>query len=396
MDFASKLATRAKLMELEAVGRILKAAGDPSIISLAGGLPANEVFPIEVIGELSVKVLRDHKFTALQYGRAIGFTPLREALAEYMTQRGIPARPENIIVTSGSQQVTDLLGKILLEPGDVVAVENPTFLGALQAMNGYQVEYLPIPCDENGPILDALDELLRRNSVKLVYLIPTFQNPSGGVISLDRRKRLAEITAQHEVLVLEDDPYGRLRYRGEELPAIKAMDELGNVMYTSTFSKLLAPGMRVGWLVADEQIIRPMISAKEASDVHTSTFCQAIAYEFLSGGHLERHLPTIVAEYGKKLDIMDDEMRRSFPAGARWHKPEGGMFLWVTLPEGANTSEIYWKGIEQGVAFVPGDCFYVAEGGENALRLNFSYPSPENIVEGVKRLGAVLNDALGG
>jgi 2-aminoadipate transaminase len=383
-------------MELEAIAEMNRAVGDPDIISLSGGNPAPEVFPMDLIRALADKVLQDHGRSILEYSPAVGLSSLREALAGYMSEQGTPAAQENIMITHGSQQVTDLLGKILLEPGDLVAVEDPTFLGALQAFNSYQVEYVTIPCDDDGPIPDALDELLKRHRVKLVYLVPTFQNPSGFVVPLERRKQLADITARHETLVLEDDPYGRLRYRGEELPFIKASDTTGNIIYTSTFSKLLAPGLRIGWLVADAEIIRPLTSAQEACDQHTNGLGQAIACGFLEGGHLEKHLPMIIQDYSQKLDAMCESMDKYFPSQAMWEKPEGGMFVWVEMPEGIDMGELYPRAIERGVAFVPGKYFYVKGGGENTMRLNFSFPAQADIVAGIERLGMVLKEALTG
>ncbi len=396
MDLTSKLARRASLVQMEAIQQMIRAASDPSIISLAGGSPAPEVIPVDLVRKLADKVLREYGVEALSYGSALGFTPLREALAEHMRTLGVQVEVENVMVFHGSQQAIDLLGRALFEPGDAVVVEDPTFLGAIQAFNGCEVEYITVPCDDAGPLPDELDRVLGQHPVKLVYLVPTFQNPSGFVVPPERRERLAEITARHGVLVIEDDPYGQLRYSGEPVLPLKAYDLAGNIIYMGTLSKLLSPGLRIGWLVAEEPLVKALISVKEACDQHTNSLGQAIAYEFLDGGHLKGHLSRMIENYRVKLEAMDGAMREHFPAGIDWRRPEGGMFIWAKLPDRLDSRELYETALERGVAFVPGGYFYVRGGGVNTLRLNFSYPSEEEIVEGIKRLGMVFEEALEG
>ena len=276
-----------------------------------------------------------------------------------------------------------------------MVVEDPTFLGAIQAFNGCEVEYLTVPCDADGPLPDELDRILARNAVKLVYLVPTFQNPSGFVVPRERRERLAEITARRDVLVVEDDPYGQLRYRGEPVAPLKAHDRAGNVIYMGTLSKLLSPGLRVGWMVAEVPLVEALASVKEACDQHTAILSQAIAFEFLAGGHLQGQLARMIESYRAKLAAMDGAMREHFPPGIEWRRPEGGMFIWASLPEGLDSRQLYEVALSRGVAFVPGGYFYSRGGGENTMRLNFSFPPQEKIVEGIRRLGHVFAEALG-
>jgi 2-aminoadipate transaminase len=311
-----------------------------------------------------------------------------------------------VLITSGSQQALDLIGKLLVNPGDRILLEQPTYLGALQAWTAYQAEYLAVPIDDLGLRMDLLEAELRAGP-KFMYVLPNFQNPAGTTLSLDRRRRLVELADHYGAPIVEDDPYGQLRYEGEHLPPIVKLDaELhncangerdftGNVVYLSTLSKTLAPGLRVAWIVAPESVIQRLVQMKQGVDLHTSTFTQMVAYEVAKGGFLDRHVRTIRKVYGERRNAMLDSLARHCPEEVRWTKPQGGLFLWVTLPPGFDSAELLKDALAEKVAFVPGASFYAAGGGERTLRLNFSYCTPEKIDEGIRRLGGVIKRRMG-
>jgi 2-aminoadipate transaminase len=295
------------------------------------------------------------------------------------------------------------LGKILINPGDHILVESPTYLGALQAWNVYGAEYVVVEADEHGMVTDALEEALR-SGPKFIYVLPNFQNPTGATLSLERRHRLIELADQYGVPIVEDDPYGQLRYEGDHLPSVVVLDGQfrdncqrcyrGNVIYLSTFSKILAPGLRLAWVIAPPEVIRKLVQAKQGADLHTSTFNQLVAHEVGRGGFLDRHIHTIRRIYGERRDVMLAAMDGYFPPGVEWTHPEGGLFLWGVLPEGLNSTEVFKVAVERKVAFVPGAAFYPCGGGENTMRLNFSNATPEKIREGIARLGQVLREKI--
>jgi 2-aminoadipate transaminase len=391
-------------MGSSAIRELLKLTEEPDIISFGGGMPAPDVFPADEMSEACVRVLRDIGDLALQYGSTEGFRPLREMIVRHTARYGIQVTPDNVLITSGSQQALDLLGKILINPGDRILVESPTYLGALQAWSAYGAEYVTVPMDENGMVTDALENALR-SGPKFIYVLPNFQNPTGVTLSLERRHKLLELADRYGVPIVEDDPYGQLRYEGENLPSVVDLDSQfrysgeacysGNVIYLSTFSKILAPGLRLAWVVAPAQVIRKLTQAKQGADLHTATFNQCVAYEVARGGFLDRHIETIREVYGHRRNVMLGAMDAYFPPGVEWTHPQGGLFLWGILPETINAADVLKVAIEKRVAFVPGAPFYATGGGHNTMRLNFSYAKPEKIQEGIARLGKVLYEKMG-
>lgn len=397
--WTDRYAQRTQRMQSSVVRELLKLTEQPDVISFAGGLPAPDVFPVKEFQEASQKVLAEQGPQALQYSTTEGYRPLREMIARHTARYGIVVGPENILITSGSQQALDLIGKVFINPGDRILVEKPTYLGALQAWNAYQTEYVTVPLDDEGLQTDKLEEALRV-SPKFLYVLPNFHNPAGVTLSLERRKRLIELADHYGVPIIEDDPYGQLRYEGDHLPSLVVLDNefqrhngapySGNVIYLSTFSKTLAPGLRLGWIIAPVEVIKKLVQAKQGSDLHTSTFTQMVAYEVAHGGFLDRHVRFIRQVYRERRDAMLHALERYFPKGVHWTHPQGGLFLWVILPEHLDASEVLKEAIQEKVAFVPGVAFYADGSGQNTLRLNFSYMTPDKIEEGIKRLARVL------
>jgi len=398
-----RYAQRTQRMGSSVIRELLKYTEQPDVISFAGGLPAPDVFPVDEFADACQRVLRDLGAQALQYGTTEGYIPLREMIARHSARYGIDITLDNILVTSGSQQALDLLGKIFINPGDRILVEAPTYLGALQAWNAYGAEYVSVPMDEDGMMADALEEALRTGP-KFIYVLPNFQNPTGVTLSLERRHKLIELADRYGVPIIEDDPYGQLRYEGDHLPSVVVLDGQyrdncqnvyhGNVIYLSTFSKILAPGVRLAWVIAPPEVIRKLVLAKQGADLHTSTFNQMVAYEVSHGGFLDRHIHLIRRIYKERRDVMLAAMDAYFPPGVDWTQPKGGLFLWGILPETINTNELIKVAVERKVAFVPGTPFYPNGGGKNTMRLNFSNASSENILEGIARLSRVIQEAI--
>jgi len=398
-----RYAKRLERMGSSAIRELLKLTQVPGLISFAGGLPAPEVFPVEEFKHACDVVLSEVGSQALQYGMTEGYMPLRELIARHSCRYGIQVDSENIQITSGSQQALDLLGKLLINPGDRVLVEAPTYLGALQAWNAYEPDYITVPSDENGMKTEELESALRYGP-KFIYVLPNFQNPTGSTLTLERRNQLIQLADQYGVPIVEDDPYGQLRYEGEHLPPVLVLDDEyqnngdrnyhGNVIYLSTFSKTIAPGIRLAWIVAPPEVIKKIVQGKQGADLHTSTFVQMVAYEVAKGGFLDEHVRVIRKTYGERRDVMLESMEKYFPEGVTWTRPMGGMFLWVTLPEGIDAAELMDKAIALKVAYVPGAPFFPNGGGENTLRLNFSNANKEMIAEGIERLGKVFSEAI--
>jgi 2-aminoadipate transaminase len=397
-----RYANRTQRMGSSIIRELLKLTEQPDIISFAGGLPAPEVFPVEQFKKACNTVLDEFGAQALQYSTTEGYRPLREMIARHATRFGIDIAPDNILITSGSQQALDFIGRVFINQGDHIVCESPTYLGALQAWNAYGAQYISVPSDENGMIVDELEKALRVGP-KFIYVLPNFQNPAGSTLNLERRKKLVELADRYGVPIVEDDPYGQLRYEGEHLPAVVTLDSqfrgddgtyTGNVIYLSTFSKILAPGIRLAWVVAPQQVIRKLVMAKQAADLHTATFNQIVAFEVGKHGFLDEHVKFIRATYKERRDVMLETMDEVFPSEVRWTHPQGGMFLWGILPKGMDAAEVLKVAIEKKVAFVPGGSFHPNGGGENTMRLNFSFSSPEIIREGITRLGLLLRELV--
>jgi 2-aminoadipate transaminase len=385
------------------IRELLKLTEQPDIISFGGGLPAPEVFPVEKFREACNEVLDTLGPQSLQYGTTEGYLPLREMIARHTARYGIEVTADNILITSGSQQALDLIGRLFINSGDHIVVESPTYLGALQAWTAYGANYVSVRSDEHGMIVDELEAALRAGP-KFIYVLPNFQNPSGSTLALERRLKLVELADKYGVPIVEDDPYGQLRYSGEHLPSVVSLDSeyrgpnggcySGNVIYLSTFSKLLAPGIRLAWMIAPPEVIRKLVMAKQAADLHTATFNQYVAYEVAKGGFLDEHIKVIRATYKERRDVMLETMDELWPSQAQWTRPEGGMFLWGILPTGMDSAEVLKQAVARKVAFVPGASFHPNGGGHNTMRLNFSYSSPDTIREGITRLGFLLKELL--
>ena len=398
-----RYAHRIQKMGSSVIRELLKFTEQPDIISFAGGLPAPEVFPVKEFQQACNDVLEHYGPQALQYSTTEGYPPLREMIARHTARYSVEITADNILITSGSQQALDFLGRLFINRGDYIVVESPTYLGALQAWNAYGAQYIPVRADENGMIVDELEAALRIGP-KFIYILPNFQNPSGSTLSLERRRQLVELADQYGVPVVEDDPYGQLRYEGEHIPSLVSLDSeyrgphcghySGNVIYLSTFSKLLAPGLRLAWVIAPPEVICKLVLTKQAADLHTASFNQYVAYEVAKGGFLDEHVKTIRATYKERRDVMFEMMEEMFPPEVSWSRPQGGMFLWGILPNEMDAADVLKRAIDKKVAFVPGEAFHPRGGGKNTMRINFSYSSPETIREGITRLGITLKELI--
>lgn len=392
MDTQKLLAHRAEVMTQSALSELLRVTAKPEIISLAGGLPAPESFPLEIINKLHFEVVNKYKGTAFQYGPTNGAQPLREAIAKWIKERHMKVSPDNIGVTSGSQGGLDCLGKLFINRGDTLAVESPTYIGALDAFAPYGPKYAEIETDDEGLIPESLENILKSQRIKFVYLVPTFQNPTGKTIPYSRRKKIARIIKKYDVLLVEDDPYNSIRYRGKPVDPIQTLVP-NNTIYLSTFSKVLTPGLRIGFYAAPKNICDLMVAAKQSIDLLTNSYGQHLAAEYLATGHLKKHLPNILKIYKSRQEKMFTALEKYFPKSFKWTHPEGGMFIWVEGPDNLNTVALYWKAIENNVAFVPGTYFYANPGeGKNTMRLNFTNVNEEKIDIAVKKLAEVINN----
>ena len=401
-----RYAQRVQRIQGSAIRELLKVTEIPGAISLAGGLPAGELFPLEQIAAVTQRILTQQGQQALQYGPTEGYTPLRELLAQRLTQEGITTSLDNILITSGSQQGLDLLGKLLVNPGAPLLVESPTYMGALQAFNPYEPEYIAIRSDNEGIVIDELEPALQRNP-RCMYVLPSFQNPSGVTFTLERRQQLIELAGRYEVPIIEDDPYSQLRYEGEPLPSLLSLEHArqqrngqgdqpyqGNVILLNTFSKMLVPGLRIAWIVAPAEVIRKLTLIKQGVDLHTAGLNQMIAYELTRAGFLEEHLPAIRKLYHERRDAMLAALTEYFPDNVSWTRPQGGLFLWVTVPENIDTALLLKDALEYRIAFVPGAAFHANGSGANTMRLNFSNVNAEQIEEGIRRLGKLLHTRM--
>jgi len=377
-------------MEYSALSELLRVTAQPEIVSLAGGLPALDSFPMKVIKDLGLLVIKKYGPRAFQYGPTNGILELRHEVALWLEERGMKVDPENVGITSGSQGSLDCLGKLFIDKGDSIAVESPTYIGAVDAFAPYGPCYEEIDTDENGVIPEALEGVLKKKKVKFVYLIPTFQNPTGRTIPWARRKKIAAIIKKYDALLIEDDPYNSLRYRGKSIKPIQTLIPASTI-YLSTFSKVLAPGLRIGFYVAPKKIAALMVAAKQSVDLHTNSFGQYIAAEYLKTGHLRKHLPNILKIYKSRQEAMFTAIRKHFPQKFYCNRPEGGMFVWVTGPKKIDAVKLYWKAIKNNVAFVPGTYFFTKRGaGKNTMRLNFTNVDEKRIDFAVKKISQVF------
>lgn len=402
MNWDSLFAARTHQMKRSTVREILKLTAKPEVISFAGGLPAPELFPVERIREATDTVLAERGQEMLQYSTSEGMPELRALIARRLSAGELQIHPDNILITSGSQQAVDMLARIFLDEGDRVIVENPTYVGMMTSWRPFNLNFSAIPTDDNGMIVDELEPLLRENP-KLMYAIPTFQNPQGTTLSRERRAKLAEILVQYNLPFVEDDPYGELRYSGDPVPSVLQMEAAhrgaktldGSVIYCGTFSKILTPGLRIGWVAAAFLVIDKLVQVKQATDLHTSTFNQFVSYEVArDDAFLNEHITQLREVYRQRRDLMLKTMDEHFPQEVRWTRPQGGLFLMVTLPEPLNARAVLKQALAHDVAFVPCDDFFIGDTGHNTFRLNYSNARPERIVEGIKRLGTVLKETI--
>ena len=391
-EFYSFLASQA---EASAIREILKLVQKPEVISLAGGLPDPATFPAEEIRGIVNKILSNNSAQVLQYGTTEGLPGLRKSILEFLSTDGIKGNLENIIITSGSQQGLDLVGKVFLSPEDVAIVELPSYLAALSAFRSYGGELVGIPMEEEGMQMDLLEEKLTQlkeegKKVKFIYTISNFQNPAGVTMSLSRRKKILKIAQKFNLFIVEDNPYEKLRFEGESIPSIYSLDTDGRVISLGTFSKILCPGLRLAWMLGNKEIIGKLALLKQATDLCTNILSQSIAYEYFQLGKFTENIEGNIDIYREKRDAMLDALERYFPPQATWTKPQGGFFIIATLPDYIDTGEMMIEAVKENVAYVPGSPFFANGGGKNTMRLAFCYPSPEEIEEGIKRIGKVI------
>jgi 2-aminoadipate transaminase len=390
-DWDKCLAGRSERMKSSIIRELLKYTMLPDVISFAGGLPAPEAFPVRDFRDACSWVLEHEAEHALQYGTTEGYAPLKDYLIETMSKYEIPAVRDNILFTNGSQQALDLLGRAFIDDGDKIVTGRPTYLGAIQAWNVYGPRYLTVPLDDDGMRMDILETVLQANpGVKFIYVLPNFHNPAGTTLPLERRLRLVELAVEHSCFLIEDDPYGQLRFEGEDITPVFALHK-ENTIYLSTFSKTLAPGLRLGWIVAPERVIAKLVQAKQGADLNTSTLVQYLACDICQRGLVRAHVKKIRDCYRERRDVMLEAMEEHFPPSVNWTRPQGGLFLWARMPECMDAEKLLHVAIEEKVAFVPGHVFYPdGEGGRCCMRLNFSYSKPEIIREGIERLGRAI------
>jgi len=401
--WAHRYAQRTKTAKSSIIRELLKLTQRPEVISFAGGLPAPEVFPVARFQEACDRVLQTQASTALQYGPTEGYRPLRELIVAHMARYGILASVDNVLITSGSQQALDLIAKLLINRGDRILVESPTYLGALQAFDLMGAEYVTVPVDADGLQTCEMEQALR-SGPKFMYILPNFQNPGGVTLSCERREQLVQLSDKYGIPIVEDDPYGQLRYEGEHITPLVVLDrtnvardsgyKLGNVIYLSTFSKVLAPGLRVAWIVAPPDVIAKLSQLKQSTDLHTSSFAQMVTYEAARDGFIDEHVKLIRKTYKERRDAMLEALQDYFPPEVSWTHPQGGLFLWVTMPAGIDSRKLLDTALRQDVAFVPGEPFFPNGDPQSHMRLNFSNAQPEMIREGIRRLSIAVAHEL--
>ena len=391
-----KFAKRMERMQASEIRELLKLTAQPDIISFAGGLPAPELFPVEEIAKVSHDLVLKEGRQLLQYATTEGRPTLRAKIAKRMADKyNTKVAPDDILITTGSQQCLDFVGKLFLDPDDVVLCESPPYLGALNAFNAYQPKFVEVPTDNGGLIPEELDKILETTpNCKFIYVIPDFQNPTGRTWSMERRQKFMEVVNKHNLPVVEDNPYGELRYEGEILPSLKSLDTKGLVMFLGTFSKIFCPGLRLGWVAAEHSLLTEFVKIKQSADLHTSNFDQGVADAYMDAYDLDEHVKEIVALYKHRRDLILKSMEEYFPAGTEWTHPEGGLFLWLTFPEGVSARKVFSKCIEMKVAGVIGDAFYPNQKTDRSMRINYSNMPDDRIVEGIKRMAKAIEECM--
>ncbi len=398
-DLHSRFSDIAGHMKRSAIRELLKLTQQPDIISFAGGLPSPESFPVKELEGIMVKVLQESGPQSLQYGTTEGDVRLRKLLIERYRKEGLDLSLENLVISTASQQGLDLISKIFLNPGDVVICGSPSYLGGISAFNSYGARLIGIPFDRDGMRTDELFSVLKElkengKTPKFIYVIPDFQNPAGITATGARRKEILELAHEFDTLILEDSPYREIRFEGEPQPMMQALDDSWHVITLGTFSKIFVPGFRIGWVVAHKDIIDKFVMAKQTADLCTPVFLQKVAAEYLVSGHFEKNLRKIVDSYREKRDLMIDGFRKYMPEGVTWTEPEGGLFLFMELPSWMKAEKLLRKAIIHKVAFVAGNVFFSDNGGQNTIRINFSYASKEENIEGVQRLAEVIREEM--
>jgi 2-aminoadipate transaminase len=397
--YASLFASRTKVMRSSAMRDLMAITARPEVISLAGGLPDTSTFPPKSFAAQMTRIAQESAAEALQYGPTEGFEETKDCILEVMAAQGMLPDPEDVIVTTGGQQAIDLVTKTLVDPGDVVICEAPTYPGAVPVFCSYEAEVIQVECDQDGMRIDELEALLERlhgegRRAKFIYSVPTFQNPAGVTMSFERRARLVELARMHELLVVEDSPYGLLRYSGEPLPSLYQLDGGDFVIYLSTFSKILSPGIRLGWAVAPPPVMEKIVLGKQAADLCSSTLTQYFVREYFAEGRWREYIEELVEIYRHRRDVMLAALDEHFPAEATWTEPEGGLFIWATLPDYIDTGDLLAKALRADVAFVPGQAAYIDERGKSSMRLNFSGVTEDEIREGIRRIGKTIAEQV--
>lgn len=388
-----QFSSRALTLKSSIIREILKDSSKPGVINLAGGLPAPELFPIENIKQACIRVLDKYGPDSLQYSLTTGVPQLKQFIARRISGNGLDYPPEAIQITGGSQQGLDIVGRVFIEPGSVVLTEEPTYLGAIQAFSFYHAKFVSVKTDNDGMLPDDLEEKIIRYKPAFMYLVPNFQNPSGITMSKERRERVIALSKQYDIPIVDDNPYGELRYYGEPVPSLKLMGRQ-QVIQLGTFSKIISPGLRIGWIAADPEMIAVCERMKQACDLHTNTFAQYVIYEFARDGALEEYIEVIKKAYKTRRDLMIKTLAANFDDGTTWTEPDGGLFLWVKLPHGVSASELLPEALKAGIAYVPGKYFYSQKPDDTTLRLNFCNATEENIIEGIRRLASVVKVAV--
>ena len=388
-----KIAPHVVELESSIIREILKISSQPGVISFAGGLPAAELFPMEDLKLAMEQVVKKVGAPAFQYSLSRGIPQLRELLAVRAREHGSEADVDNILITAGAQQAIELVARAFVDRGDYILTEYPTYVGALQAFNYYQARYATVDMDNEGMIIEQAEEKIVKYKPKLVYTVSNFQNPTGITMSESRRKALVKLAASYNIPIIDDNPYGDIRFAGKPVPTLKSFGG-DQVIALRSFSKIIAPGLRLGWMNGPKAIMGHFEKVKQCTDLHTNTLCQYIIHEYISSGKLEGHIKKIIKDYRGKRDVMLDTMRKTFPSGIKWTEPEGGLFLWVELPNHISAKDLLPKAVEMKVAYVYGEPFFPDGSGHNTLRLNFSNAVHENIVEGITRLGKLFKEAM--